>query len=358
MSNPLAADLDHIRDRVPDFREHLRGAHIFVTGGTGFFGCWLLESFAWACDRLKLNADLTVLTRSPEAFRTKAPHLASHAAIRLVRGDVVSLALPQGRYSHVIHGATEASARLSREQPLQMLDTIVEGTRGTLEYARRCGARRFLLVSSGAVYGNQPPALSHVPEDFQGAPDCTSPASVYGEGKRAAELMASLYARAYGMECPIARCFAFVGPHLPLHTHFAIGNFIGDCLEEKPIEILGDGTPRRSYLYSADLAIWLWTILLRGESGRPYNVGSEHDVSIAELAMRVASTMESKQEIRIAGEATPGAAPERYVPSTSRARSELGLSQWIPLDEAIRRTAAWHRRESAAQRVQMEAQAC
>jgi nucleoside-diphosphate-sugar epimerase len=357
MENLLHSDLDHILTQTRGVWEDLRGAHLFVTGGTGFFGCWLLESFIWACDRLKLGADLTVLTRSPEAFQAKAPHLASHPAIHIVRGDVVSLSIPPGRYSHVIHGATEASAKLSRERPFVMLDTIVEGTRWTLEYARRSGAARFLLISSGAVYGAQPPAVSRIPEDFLGGPECTDPASVYGEGKRLAELTASLYAQAYGLDCLIARCFAFVGPHLPLDAHFAIGNFMGDCLDERAIEIRGDGTPRRSYLYAADLAIWLWTILLRGKSCRPYNVGSEHDLSIAELAATVASGMESPHEIRLAREAVPGAAPERYVPDTARARGELGLKQWIPLDESIRRTAAWHRRDRVPGKP-MEARAC
>jgi nucleoside-diphosphate-sugar epimerase len=356
--NPLVADLEHIFSQTCGLWEDLRGAHLFVTGGTGFFGCWLLESFVWACDRLKLGADLTVLTRSPEAFQAKAPHLAFHPAIHMVRGDVVSLTIPPGRYSHVIHGATEASAKLSRERPLVMLDTIVQGTRWTLEYARRCGASRFLLISSGAVYGAQPPAILRIPEGLEGGPDSTNLQSVYGEGKRLAELTASLYARTYGLECPIARCFAFVGPHLPLDAHFAIGNFIGDCLEGRAIEIRGDGTPRRSYLYAADLAVWLWTILLRGKSGRAYNVGSEHDLSIAELAATVASAVQAPGEIQIAQEAVPGAASERYVPDTARARGELGLQQWVSLDEGIRRTAAWHKRVGVAAAKPMEARAC
>jgi nucleoside-diphosphate-sugar epimerase len=342
MINPLARDLDHVLEHTGDVWNQLQGARIFVTGGTGFFGCWLLESFAWACDRLRLDASVTVLTRSPKAFRRKAPHLAAHSAIHLVHGDIRSFPFPAGHFSHVIHGATESSTNPNPDQPLLMLDTIVNGTRRALDFAAAASAQRFLLISSGAVYGTQPPEMAGVSETYGGGPDPTDPRAVYAEGKRLAELQCALYSRNRGIACPIARCFAFVGPYLPLDVHFAIGNFIGDCLHQRSIEIRGDGTPYRSYLYAADLAIWLWTILVRGESCRPYNVGSEREWSIAELAASVAAVLEPSTDIRVRGIPRPGTAAERYIPDTRRARLELGLREQITLEDAIRRTAEWH----------------
>jgi nucleoside-diphosphate-sugar epimerase len=344
-TNPLARDLDHVLEHTGEVWRHLQGAHILVTGGTGFFGCWLLESFTWAYDRLPLDASLTVLTRSPEGFRRKAPHLAAHPAIHLLQGDIRSFPFPAGHFSHVIHGATKASATtatLNRDQPLLILDTIVNGTRRALDFAVAAQARRFLMIGSGAVYGPQPPEMACVSETYDGGPDPTDPRSVYAEAKRLAELLCALYSRIHGLVCPIARCFAFVGPYLPLDAHFAIGNFMGDCLNRRPIEIRGDGTPCRSYLYAADLAIWLWTILARGESCRPYNVGSERELSIAELAATVAAELEPSTTIRVMGHPRPGRVPERYVPDTGRARLELGLQEWVSLEDAIRRTAEWH----------------
>ena len=348
MTNPLAGDLDHILTHTSGVWGGLAGARIFVTGGTGFIGCWLLESFAWACDRLPLHASMTVLTRSPEAFRAAAPHLASHPAIRLLRGDVRSFAFPEGGFSHVIHGATEASEKLNRERPMEMLETIVDGTRRTLDLAVASGARRFLLLSSGAVYGAQPPEIAKVPETYRGGPDPVDPRAAYAEGKRLAELLVTLYARNHALNCLIARCFAFVGPYLPLDAHFAIGNFIGDSLAGRPIEIRGDGTPLRSYLYAADLAIWLWTILARGESCRPYNVGSDGELSIRELASTVARALGTRNQVRVAGVPRADVAAERYVPSVDRARRELGLDRHVDIEEGIRRTVAWHAQTCAA----------
>ncbi|OFW33543.1 MAG: epimerase [Acidobacteria bacterium RIFCSPLOWO2_12_FULL_65_11] len=340
-TNPLAEDLDHILGCTEGLWDELRGERVFITGGTGFFGCWLLESFVWANDRLVLGASALVLTRNPDALKHKAPHLAAHPAIQFHVGDVRSFEFPTRPFAHVIHAATESSAKLSAEEPVRMFQTIVLGTERVLEFARHCGARRFLLTSSGAVYGRQPSGMTHIAEDYQGAPDPTDPRWVYGSGKRAAETLCALYA-GRGLEPTIARGFAFVGPHLPLDTHFAVGNFIRDALAGGPIRVNGDGTPYRSYLYAADLAVWLWTILLRGQPLRPYNVGSAVDLTIEELAQLVAHQCSPPVPVTVAQVPRAGISAERYVPSVARAETDLALRPTIPLAEAIRRTIAWH----------------
>ena len=339
--NPLAGDLDHVLEHTRDLWDELRGERVFITGGTGFFGCWLLESLLWAQDRLGLGVEAVVLTRDPHAFRTRAPHLARHPSLTMLAGDVRSYPFPAETFSHIIHAAIDASAKLNDESPLHMLDTIVDGTRHALDHAVACKAKRFLLTSSGAVYGKQPSETTHVPEHYTGAPDPLHPRSAYGEGKRMAEQLCALYARGSGLEPKIARCFAFVGPHLPLDVHYAIGNFIRDALRGGPIVVQGDGTPYRSYLYAADLAIWLWTILIRGQSCRAYNVGSVDSITIERLAHVVKDVVNPGAEIHILQVPDPGSPPERYVPSVERASRELGLHQLVPLDDSIRRTARW-----------------
>jgi dTDP-glucose 4,6-dehydratase len=345
--NRLWHDLELIRSATQELWEEMRGQRLFVTGGTGFFGCWLVESFCHVNRELGLGARATVLSRDPVMFAAKCPHLTDDPAITMLRGDVRDFDFPAGEFRYVIHAATEASLKQSQEQPLEMLSTILAGTERTLEFAAQCGSRKFLLTSSGAVYGKQPPEMAHVPETFAGAPDPLDATSVYGEGKRASELMCALHqktatAAGVAFEAKIARCWAFCGPHLPLNAHFAIGNFIGDVLAGRPISIAGDGTARRSYLYAADLAIWLWTILLRAPALVPINVGSAHDVSIRELAEVVATTLAPAIEIRVAKQAVPGTPPTRYVPSVARAEEMLGLRETVGLQEQIRRTAAWY----------------
>jgi len=347
-ANPLSADLQHVLTHTTDLWEELRGQRVFVTGGTGFVGSWLLESFTWAYDVLGMDAEAVVLTRRPAAFRSIAPHVAGHPAVRLIEGDVRTFMFPETACAYVIHAAADVATGRAPGDPLAMLDTGVMGTRRVLEYARRSGARKLLFVSSGAVYGRQPPSISHVSEEYVGGPKATDPGSTYGEAKRVGELMCVLEGRRSSFEAKIARGFAFVGPYLPTNERFAIGNFVRDALQGGPVRVNGDGTPRRSYLYAADLAIWLWTILFRGAPARAYNVGSSVDVSVADIASLVASSVTPEAQVVIEQKPSSAAAMHQYVPDTRRAYDELGLRERIDLRESVIRTLAWHRRIAAA----------
>ena len=337
---PLPAeDLDHVLEHTRDLWAELRGERLLVTGGTGFFGRWMLESFLRANDELGLGAEVVVLTREPGAFASAAPHVARHPGVRLHRGDVSSFEFPAIECSHVLHMATETVLEGSAVASFQ---TAVSGTSRVLDFAAARGARKLLITSSGAVYGPQPPDLERISEDYLGAPRPEDATAGYAHGKRAAEYLGSVAAADGGFEVKIARCFAFVGPLLPLDANFAIGNFIRDALAGNPIRVSGDGTPRRSYLYAADLAVWLWTILFKGASARPYNVGSEEDLSIADLAVLAAKLVRPGIPVHIAEKPATGGLPRRYVPSTARAARELDLHVRIDLDEATRRMADWY----------------
>jgi len=317
-------DLDHVLEHAGGALASLAGARLFITGGTGFVGSWLIESLLWA----DVGTSIVLLTRDPDHFLLTNPHLANHPGVTLLRGDIRTFEFPSGQFEYVIHAAT----------PDPVPATDAEGMRHVLDFAATHGTRRFLFTSSGAVYGPQPPDMERIPEDYSGAP-----VTPYGHSKRAAEVLCAEESARNGFDVLIARLFAFSGPRLPLDRNFAIGNFIRDVLAGGPIRIQGDGSPYRSYLYAADLAVWLWTILVQGKSCRPYNVGSGQAVTIADLAGIVAEVKLPRTPVEIAQNKVPGAPAVRYVPCVERADCELGLRQLIALEEGVRRMHEWAR---------------
>lgn len=335
-------DLDQVLVHTRSLWGEARGQTFFITGGTGFFGLWLLESFADANDTLQLGMRAVVLTRDPVAFAQKAPHLMARDDLVFHTGDLHTFIFPAGRFDVLIHSAADTAVWTKGALLDGLMDSIVTGTRHLLDFAASASVRNFLLVSSGAVYGSQPPELLRVPEAHDGGPDPLLTAAAWAEGKRVAEHMCAVHANRHGYALKIARCFAFVGPHLPLDVRYAIGNFIGDVISGRPIRVSGDGTAVRSYLYTSDLAVWLWTILFRGAPGRAYNVGSPTGVSIGELAREVGVVLGSPHPVEIAMSPRPGRRVDRYLPDVSRATSELQLECRVPLGAAIRKTAEWY----------------
>jgi UDP-glucuronate decarboxylase len=313
---------------------------IFLTGGTGFFGRSFLNHFVSSSTS---DDHIFILSRDPERFLRLYPDHKSHRQLSFIKGDIqdplsLSFKIP---FTHVLHAATDSTFG-PQLTPIQRFSQIVEGTRNVLDLAISSGAKRFLLTSSGGIYGSQPKDLNSFAEDWLGSPPLSDPNTAYSQGKRTAEHLCALYSQAYGLQTVIARCFAFIGPDLPLDVHFAIGNFIRDALTAEAITVSGDGTQLRTYLDQSDLAHWLWTLLLEGIAGETYNVGSDEVISIAELAALVRDLIAPNKPVRILGNPVVTAERNRYIPNIAKAQQLHGLTVRIPLAEAIRRTARAH----------------
>lgn len=322
--------------------------HIFFTGGTGFFGKAVLRYLA-ALDpdaREALAAHVTVLSRDPDEFLRGHGEFASLPWLSFHRGDIERPeTLPRdGDFTHVLHAAAD-STNVLHLQAWQRYEQIVQGTKNVLDFAAARGAKRFLLTSSGGVYGAQPEHMRAIPESHDGELGPLGEANAYSVGKQEAERLCALYAERFGIEPIVARCFTFVGEDLPLDVHFAIGNFIRDALFGSEIVVKGDGSPVRSYMDQAELARWLLAMLCRGVPGRAYNVGSPVGVTMTELAHLVGRLLGPGKPVRVL--ARSGADnPSRscYVPDVSLAASELGLANEIDLADAIERAGSGVRR--------------
>jgi dTDP-glucose 4,6-dehydratase len=315
-----------------------RAARIFITGGTGFFGRALLRYLCHQSESGHPTPEITLLSRAPQVFLNAYPEFGALNWLQIVQGDVQDLESMNGlgAFSHVLHAATD-STRGPQMSPLDRYDQIVHGTRSALEFALRSGATRFLLTSSGGVYGPQPPGMELIPEDWNGMPDPLDPRQAYSLGKRGAEHLTALYHDAHGLETVVARCFAFVGEDLPLDVHFAMGNFLYDALYNEVIRVKGNGHPMRSYMDQEDLAHWLWVMLDLGLPNRAYNVGSDAPISLLDLAYRIRDLLAPQKDVVIEGQSETNPLRNLYVPSIERARDELGLGLRFDLNQGIQR---------------------
>lgn len=341
----LQKDLNYIIEHTSQLWPLLKGKKVFLTGGTGFFGVWLVKSFLHANSTFQLEASIIVLTRSVEKFLTRYPELDNIEALQFIEGNVKDFEFPLKSVDYIIHAAAETSITLNTHEPLAMLDTIVQGTRRLLNFAVASQAKQILFVSSGGVYGKQPNEIAVIDEEYMGAPLTTDVNSAYSEAKRMAELLCTFYHNHYGVSIKIARCFAFIGPYLPLDGSFAIGSFIKNVLDGKDVIVKGDGTPIRSYMYAADLCIWLWTILMNGKNIYPYNVGSDEAFSLSSIASIIAQKGSNSKVIIQQNNVASLSSSSRYVPSVERAKKELGLQVGANLQEAIDATINYYKSE-------------
>jgi dTDP-glucose 4,6-dehydratase len=256
------------------------------------------------------------------------------SALTFLRGDIASFSADHRHFDYILHAAADTTAFTSDAEERERSRAIIGGTRRMLDRARNCGAR-LLNVSSGAVYGvfsSQPTGAKE--DDYSLA----YPLTPYAEAKREAEALCE----ESNTDFVTARAFAFLGPHLPLDAHFAAGNFLRDARRGGPILVRGDGTALRSYLYPADLVVWLLRILVRGQRARAYNVGSDEVVTTAQLARLIADAaarpgIQPTPEVIIQS-VQPQGPQNIYLPNIHRARTELNLDVAIPLHEAIAHT--------------------
>mgnify|MGYP006103654993 FL=1 len=335
----IVDDLNFISDSCLPELKIIANKSILITGGTGFFGKWFIESIALANINFSLNISLTIITRNKSSFLLTNPNLIKFTFLTIIEGNILEKQKIEGDFDYLLHMATtSAYETFNGELDENKINTLQVGTNNIVEFAIRNKIKKFLFTSSGVIYGQSDKEYlsekdfdkSHI---FEGS-------SGLARGKVLAEKIITQQCQEHDINYKIARCFSFVGPHLPLDIHYAIGNFINDAVQNKPIILKSDGKSIRSYLYIADTIIWLLKLLLSDEEG-VFNVGSERKITIYDLAQKVRDLVSPDNDLvminkkLIEGNFTR----DTYVPDTSKIRSSLRVDEWTTLEDSILRTA-------------------
>jgi len=332
----------------------LQGECLLITGGTGFMGIWLTELIAFLNDRFHLDIRIILLSSQAHTFRIKQPHLALRPDVTLIQRDIRDVIDLPSEVGWIIHAAGNPDNRQHASDPLRVMQVISNGTGAILEAATRLpDLKRFLNVSSGLVYGQQPLELVGIPEHFVGGLDCSSVHAAYTEAKRFGETLCAGYRNQHRLPIINVRPFAFIGPYQLLDRPWAINNFIRDSLVGGPIRILGDGQTVRSYMYPSDMAWWLLSILVHGTTGLSYNVGSPQGVTLLKLAEIVASSFLVRPQILLNVSPDQHLRRSKLVPDISLAEKTLGLGLTVDLETAIRRTILWNQAQSPMKNIEV-----
>jgi UDP-glucuronate decarboxylase len=314
----------------------LRGKRILVTGGTGFFGVWMLTALGQIMEFLGYDLEITVITRDSRAFLGQHAGFNSSKNLCFFDGDIRSIDLTGKSFSHLIHMATtSANETFSKEQQVNKIDLLYAGTRNLLEQLGG-DLEGVLFTSSGVVYG-APLADSTFLESQLTRPDNLKADSALAYGKLLAEYLVNYFSHEFGYKYNIARCFSFLGQGLPLDIHYAAGNFISDAMNSRPIRILGSGQECRSYMYIGDAIAWLLRLIVE-PTNDAYNLGSESKMTVLELAQLVARVAGRPEKVEVLGRQLPEGNFKRlfYVPSTKKIRSKFpGLEEWTPVSDAV-----------------------
>lgn len=307
-----------------------KNKRILITGGTGFFGKNLCEALLDMNSKHNLSMTLFVMARKEVNLD----------GVIFIKQDITEDFHFNEKIDFIIHAATPVVN--DQSTPDELLNIIVNGTQKITEFAIRSGCKRFLLVSSGGAYGEQPADMDKIPETHFDKVHIMDSKNPYGTGKRISELVVHNIFKNTDVEYVIARCFAFSGKNLALDQHFAIGNFVKDAVDNGKINVKGDGSAIRSYMDSDDLSVWILSMLVNGKTSEAYNLGSDEAISIDELAKKIAGMTDATVHIQNISEGS--LKKNRYVPSIAKAQNELGLQLNIDLNHSLKKMIELYRK--------------
>jgi nucleoside-diphosphate-sugar epimerase len=323
--------------------ERLKGEHVFVTGGTGFLGAWLLEIFKVLNEEYGFSLCVTIYSRNSRSFASRWPHLAKTAGVKFIDGDIRHLVEVPRDVRYIIHAAALTDRRLLASQPSAVAEVNAVGTLRIMRAANILeDIQRLVLLSSGLVPGNQSPDRESIDEAYAGPSRCTDVSAVYADSKRLAEVVAQSAISEFKLPVVILRPFAFVGPYLSLQLPWAVTDFIRDSFNGGPVRIMGDGSTVRSLMYGSDYAFWVLMALVNGRPRETYNVGSPHAVDMVSLAQLITRSFNPVPQI-LTGTGQLNHERSRLIPNIEKARRELGVELTVSLPEAIKRTINWNR---------------
>lgn len=259
--------------------EQLKGKTVLVTGASGFIGSYIVNTLL-----VKGNIKVIALGRTKEKLDKKFEERLGSKNLKILVQDVSEPIDCEDKIDFIIHAASQASPKFYGKDPVGTLKANTIGTYNLLELARKNNVEKFLYFSTGSVYGNSNDKTPPYTEDYTGNVDITDVRSCYAESKRMGETMCVCYSHQYGFPVNMIRISHTYGPGISLDDGRVFADFVGNIVRGENIVLNSDGSAKRSFVYITDMLRAMFRVLLNGENQNAYNIASEKETSILELA--------------------------------------------------------------------------
>lgn len=299
---------------------------ILITGGAGFVGSFLCEAL------LARGQEVLCVDNFYTGTRRNIEHLIGSSRFELMRHDVTFPLYVE--VDDIYNMACPASPIHYQRDPVQTTKTSVHGAINMLGLAKRVKAK-ILQASTSEVYGD--PHVHPQTEEYWGNVNSIGERACYDEGKRCAETLFFDYHRQHQLRIKVARIFNTYGPRMHPNDGRVVSNFIMQALRNEPITLYGDGSQTRSFCYVDDLVAGLIGLMETGDAVTgPINLGNPHEFTIRELAEKTVAITGSRSKLEF--KPLPSDDPKMRQPNISKAKSILGWSPKIELDEGLKKT--------------------
>lgn len=327
----------------------LRGSRLLITGANGFLPSYMVETALHLNEHHHAGIEVLALVRN----LAKAERRFGSRGVRYVVQDVREPYKGPREVDFIVHAASQASPKYLGSDPVGTFEANVFGTRHMLELARDAKAQSLLYFSSGEVYGAIDAGRIPTAEHTYGELDPLNVRCSYGEAKRAGESLAICWWKQYGVPVKIVRPFHTYGPGMALDDGRIFADLVADVVARRNLVLKSDGLATRAFCYLADATVAFFKVLLEGENGQAYNVGSPYETSIRNLA-GILCGLHPERGLEV--EFARRDAASTYLPSTiSRSCPDIGRLRalgWEPrtsIEDGFARTIEWAEREKDKQ---------
>lgn len=322
------------------------GKTILISGGSGFLGKYLIGALCYLNDTT-FKAPCKIISVDNHITGTPHPHFnfKGRSDVHEVWADI-NYPLPVREDIHfIIHAAGLASPVYYKKYPLETIDSAVTGIRNLLELSRKQKSLEgFLFFSSSEIYGNPDPSAVPTKETYHGYVSSVGPRACYDESKRLGETIATIYFEQFGIPTKIVRPFNVFGPGMGHADRRVLPMFAYQVIQKQAIPVHGDGHQTRTFCYITDAATGFLKVLLLGEPGQAYNIGSsDNEISmknLAELFIKVEGSGGTYNLIPYPAH-YPAGEPQRRCPDITKAKASLAFKPKVNLEQGLKRFIEW-----------------